>query len=146
MDDHLKQLYQTDPYLWLYQQAELLLAHDFERLDLPNLIEELEAMGKNKRRQLEHRLEVLLTHLLKFHIQRDHISSSWVYTIAEQRKSILQLLKKMPSLRADLDEAVARTYRDAVFFAAQQTSLPKSAFPVALPFSTKQVLDKDYFP
>jgi hypothetical protein len=146
MDDHLTQLYRTDFYLWLQRQAELLQARDFERLDLPNLIEEIEAMGASKRHELEHRLDLLITHLLKFKIQPDHLSRSWIKTIVEQRRRIHRLLKKTPSLHATLDESIADAYQDAVISAAVQTGLAKSAFPASMPFSSQQLLDQDYFP
>lgn len=126
MDDHLNNLYDADFYRWIHRQAELLQARDFERLDLPNLIEEIESMGHSKRDALEHRMEVLLIHLLKFQVQPDHISGSWIGSIVEQRKRIHKLLKKTPSLRRRLDDCIAETYGDAREWAAFQTDLPLS--------------------
>ncbi|MRX07110.1 DUF29 family protein [Pseudoduganella sp. FT25W] len=146
MDDHLNNLYQADFYRWLHHQAALLQARDFERLDLPNLIEEVESMGNNKKHQLEHRLEVLLMHLLKCQMQPQRITRGWIGTIVEQRKRIRKALKKMPSLRASLDASIAEAYEDAVDFAAFETGLPKSSFPAAPPYSTTQILDEDFFP
>ena len=146
MDDHLNTLYDTDFYRWVHRQAELLQARDFERLDLPNLIEEIETMGNRKRDALEHRMEVLLVHLLKYKFQKDHITGSWIGTIVEQRKRIHRLLKKTPSLRRILDDCIADTYDDARSSAAFETGLPPSGFPATVPFSTQQILDMDYFP
>lgn len=146
MDDHLNNLYDADFYRWVHHQAELLQERDFKRLDLPNLIEELESMGQSKRNALEHRMEVLLTHLLKFKMQPEHISGSWVGTVVEQRKRIHKLLKKTPSLRRRLDDCIAETYDHARERAAFQTDLPLSTFPATVPFSQEQILDTDYFP
>lgn len=129
MDEHLNNLYDADFCRWAYRQAELLLARDFERLDLPNLIEELDAMGDRKRDALEHRMEVLPIHLLKFQIQPDHISGSWIGTIVEQRKRIHRLLKKTPSLRRTLDDCILNAYDMARDLAALQTGLPPAMFP-----------------
>ncbi|MDD1475240.1 DUF29 domain-containing protein, partial [Dolichospermum sp. ST_sed4] len=38
----LKQLYETDDYLWLLKTIELLKQGRFDEVDLENLIEELE--------------------------------------------------------------------------------------------------------
>lgn len=146
MDDHLNNLYDADFYLWLHHQAELLQARDFARLDLPNLIEEIEAMGHRQRDALEHRMEVLLVHLLKFQIQPDHITGSWIGTIVEQRKRIQRLLKKTPSLRSKLDDCVVDAYDIARELASFQTGLPLSRFPASVPCSLQQILDQDYFP
>jgi hypothetical protein len=42
-------LYRTDFYAWTKKQAALLQAEEFENLDLPNLVEELEAIGNSQR-------------------------------------------------------------------------------------------------
>ncbi|WP_198017828.1 DUF29 family protein [Oscillatoria acuminata] len=38
-------LYDLDFYAWTQQQAEALKQHQWERLDLPNLLEEIAALG-----------------------------------------------------------------------------------------------------
>ncbi len=82
--EHLHQ-YDRDFFLWLDEQAELLRAKDFERLDLIHLVEEIEAMSGSLKRELGSRLEVLILHLLKCEFQPERKSSSWVGTIGEQR-------------------------------------------------------------
>ncbi len=39
-------LYETDFYAWTQQQAALLPNQQWSQLDLPNLIEEIESLGK----------------------------------------------------------------------------------------------------
>ncbi len=48
-----KSLYQEDFYRWLQETANLLKEHRFEKLDLENLIEEIETMGRSEKRELE---------------------------------------------------------------------------------------------
>jgi hypothetical protein len=146
MDDHINNLYETDFYLWIHGQVEHLQAQNFEQLDLPNLIEEIEAMGRNKQHELEHRLEQLLMHLLKYKSQPDRISGSWIGTIVEQRRRINKRLQKMPSLRPLLDDFLADAYDHARQLAALETGLPLSAFPASNPFTSQQVLDVNFFP
>lgn len=55
----------TDFYTWTTQTAQLLKERRFSELDLKNLIEEIEDLGRSEYRALGSRLEVLLTHLLK---------------------------------------------------------------------------------
>ena len=38
----------------------------WQELDYENLTEEIESVGRSEKRELGHRLEVLLTHLLKW--------------------------------------------------------------------------------
>jgi hypothetical protein len=57
--------YDTDYYQWLKETSYLLEEGKFSELDIPNLIDEIEAMGKSQKRAIESYLKVLLLHLLK---------------------------------------------------------------------------------
>jgi hypothetical protein len=146
MDDHIKTDYDTDFLVWLQSQAELLRAKRFDRLDLEHLIEELEAMAGQQKRELAHRLEILLIHLLKLKYQPARASNGWRGTISEQRRRIKRLLMEMPSLSNVIGEYLSDVYPDAVDGAAAETGLPKATFPKANPFTRQQVFDPDYLP
>jgi len=62
-------LYETDFYGWIQEQAQTLRSKNFAALDLENLLEEIEDMGKSQQHQLQSRLETLLLHLLKWQFQ-----------------------------------------------------------------------------
>ena len=146
MDDHIKTDYDTDFLVWLESQAELLRAKQFDRLDLEHLIEELESMASKERHEFKNRIVQLMMHLLKWKVQPDHISGSWLRSIREQRYSIADLMEEMPSLKPLLDNYIARNYARAVSLAADETHLPESAFPATMPFTKEQLLDPDYLP
>jgi hypothetical protein len=57
-------LYDTDFYAWIQEQVRLLKARQFVALDLENLIDEVESLGRQECHLLHHRLETLLTHLV----------------------------------------------------------------------------------
>jgi hypothetical protein len=59
-----RSLYDRDFVGWTEQVAEALRRGDWAALDVANLIEEVEALGKSDRRAIKSRLEVLLMHLL----------------------------------------------------------------------------------
>ncbi len=103
-------LYKQDFYAWTQRQAELLRAGQLGELDIENLIEEIESLGRQERQELRNRLGVLLGHLLKWHYQPEARSKSWVYTIREQRQEIQRHLKENPSLKPYLREAIAVGY------------------------------------
>ena len=73
MDDHIETDYDTDFLVWLQSQAELLRSKQFDRLDLENIIEELESMARVERREFKHHIEQLTMHLLKCKLQPDHL-------------------------------------------------------------------------
>ena len=53
-------LYDSDYYQWLNVTATLLNEGRLNDLDVPNLLDELEAMGKSQKRAIESHLKVLL--------------------------------------------------------------------------------------
>ena len=61
--------YEEDFYAWTVEQARLLRLGDLSAIDVANIAEEIESVGRSDRRALESRLTVLLTHLLKWRIQ-----------------------------------------------------------------------------
>lgn len=139
-------LYDTDFYAWTQNQAALLREAKFGQLDLTNLIEEIEEMGKSQRRELESRLVVLIAHLLKWHYQPGQRSRSWEASIQVQRSSLRRLLRDNPSLRARMREFVDSAYPDAVTVAWGETGLERSVFPQACPYANKEILEETFFP
>ena len=138
--------YERDFAQWLVRQTELLRAKDFEQLDLVNIIEEIESMGISLHRELESRLRVLLTHLLKCQYQPEHRSSSWMGSIHEQRVQILMLLETSPSLARRVEQLANKSYSHALKRATMDTGLPRDRFPPALPYTTAQLLDEEFYP
>jgi hypothetical protein len=139
-------VYERDFYAWTQEQANLLRDHEFSKLDLDNLIEELESMGRSERRQLTSRLEVLLVHLLKWVFQPERRTRSWQTTMAEQRRRIQRILRDNPSLRPELDACLRDAYEDARYTAADETSLPLTTFPERCPYPLERVLEADWLP
>jgi hypothetical protein len=138
--------YDADFYQWTQQQAALLRAGELPALDLEHLAEEIEGMGARDRRELISRLAVLLAHLLKWQYQRELRSASWQRTIDEQRRQIELVLEDSPSLKARLEEFIARAYRDSVRAAVRDTGFIDSPFPQVCPYSVEQILDTEFLP
>ena len=139
-------LYEQDIHAWTQQTAELLRQRRFQELDIEHLVEELETMGRRDRQELVSRLKILLAHLLKWQYQPAHRSSSWRGSILEQRLRIRDLLQDAPSLKPFLAKAAATAYGDGAKLASQETGLPLSQFPEALPYAMDPLLDDDWLP
>jgi len=139
-------LYETDFYGWIQQQAGVLKAGSFASLDLDNLIEEIESMGKSHQRALESRLEILLMHLLKWQYQPERRTPSWTHTIREQRRRIAGHLKKNPSLAPRIPEALEEAYDYAAPSACAETGMRAATFPAECPWSFEQIMDEDFWP
>ncbi len=148
------ELYHQDFDAWIHDQISLLKAGKMDALDTHHLIEELEDMGKNNRRELSSHLKILIAHLLKWQFQLAALSDkwesyegkSWRLTIIEQRSQIVDLLEDVPSLKRELESTVEKSYPKAVLFAVKETRLAKTTFPETCPYSIQQLLDDEFFP
>jgi hypothetical protein len=139
-------LYDNDFYAWTQHQAKLLYNQQWDQIDLPNLIEEIESLGRQERQELRNRLTVLLCHLLKWHFQPQKRSRSWLATIRIQRLEIADLLADSPSLKTYLEGALQRGYCTGREKAAGETNLPSQTFPADCPYSLTEVLDNQFYP
>jgi len=139
-------LYNTDFYGWTQHQAAALRSGNFTALDLDNLIDEVESMGKSEKRELESRLEILLMHLLKWQYQPDFRSTSWQASIIEQRYRVADHLQENPSLKAGLADTCQKAYRYAVLGAVKETGIGKIMFPLDCPWTFEQAMDADFWP
>ncbi len=139
-------LYGTDFYAWTIEQATLLRKHQWSELDLLNLIEEIESLGKQQRQELRNRLSVLIGHLLKWEYQSQRRSRSWLATIQVQRLDVSELLEENPSLQPYLEEALQKAYAKGVLLAVKETELPTGTFPVECPYSLTEILGNNFYP
>jgi Domain of unknown function DUF29 len=138
--------YEEDFYAWTVEQSRLLRSGELSAIDAANIAEEIESMGRSDRREIQNRLTVLLTHLLKWQSQPAMRSSSWSRTIREQRRQLDKLLQESPSLRPFVSEALSEVYRDAREDAAEETGLPEMEFTAQCPFTPEEVLSRAFLP
>jgi hypothetical protein len=133
-------LYEQDFYLWIQTTAQQLKEGKFDEVDLTNLIEEIESMGRSEKRELKSRLIVLLMHLLKWQYQPEKRSESWRSTISEQRICIEGLLEDSPSLKPLISEVFDDCYQKARLKAADKTGIKLNFFPKESPFTLEETL------
>ncbi|RKZ40917.1 MAG: DUF29 domain-containing protein [Gammaproteobacteria bacterium] len=138
--------YNQDFYGWINHHVALLRNGRLSEIDIENLIDELESMGKRDRRELESHFRILLAHLLKWQYQPTHRSRSWRASIIEQRLQITKQLKDSPSLKNYLSESKDEAYPDAVKISKTETGLDKSLFPTTCSYFLEDILDKEFYP
>lgn len=138
--------YERDFHAWALENAALLRQRQFMEVDVENIAEELDSMGRSERHELINRLAVLLAHLLKWRFQPERRGKSWRATIQEQRLRIHEHLAESPSLRHHLESGYLKAYRYAVLRVTQETPLEEAALPVICPFTWEQILDEGYWP
>ena len=139
-------LYEQDYYQWLTTTAQKLRQGKLAELDLANLIEEIEDMGRSERKAVRSNLRILLMHLLKYKYQPAKRTNSWLFTTVEHRKRLKELFKDSPSLKRYFSEVFDECYQDAIDLAAAETGLPLNTFPNPSPFTPQETLNSDYLP
>ncbi|WP_173867215.1 DUF29 domain-containing protein [Synechococcus sp. BDU 130192] len=110
-----KTLYDQDFYQWIEQTISDLKSGDLEALDRDNLIEEIEALGKREKRELESRLITLFEHALKRkYVPLEECHRGWDVTIRRTQKGILKILRDSPSLKHYLQEIFLDCHQEAL--------------------------------
>lgn len=150
----MSDLYDRDFYEWTQEQAAALRRFAAERanteLDLENLAEEIEDMGKRDLRGLQSELETILEHLLKLQLSpASPPRGGWEETIARCRRETELILQDSPSLRRRLGGCLSAAYRAAFKAAAlglRRDGVPGTELPEASPFTLEQALDPDWWP
>lgn len=137
--------YETDFYQWTQQQAELLRQGALSVLDVDNLIEEIESMGRRDKSSVRSYLLNVVMHLLKWQYQPQRRGTSWRLSIQNGRDQIAWQIKDSPSLRPQLVDLLIEIYPSARRNAAGQTDLPLTTFPDQCPFTVEQITG-DWWP
>jgi hypothetical protein len=139
-------LYEADFYAWTLAQSHLLQTQQWSALDIANLVEEIEALGRQQRQELRNRLGILLGHLLKWEFQPERRSKSWIATVREQRREINLLLAESPSLRPYLPEAIAAGFQAGLDLVVRETPLTYDQLSTSCSYRVEQILSSDYLP
>ena len=127
-------LYEQDFVLWTERQVQSIQNRELDVIDWDNIQEEISALGRSERHQLQNRLEVLLEHLLKrCYVNSVYDNRGWELTIKEQRKQIRRLLRDSPSLRNYFSKIFQEVWQDSL--SDVQDIYPNIDFPKDCPFS-----------
>ncbi|QLE56922.1 DUF29 domain-containing protein [Nostoc sp. TCL26-01] len=139
-------LYDQDFYMWIETTVKQLKEGRFSDVDLENLIEEIESMGRSEKRALESNLVIVLMHLLKYKYQPEKRTNSWLSTIFEHRRRLNKNLQDSPSLKKYFAENFIECYQDARQLAALETGLTIDIFPVESFWTAEECLNQEFLP
>jgi hypothetical protein len=140
-----KTLHDTDFVEWTEHTADLLRTGRLQEVDLENLAEEIEDLGKSDRAAVRSQLSRMLLHLIKQTLQPERSGSSWRASILSARREILIRLEDSPSLRRHLEDNLQRIYQGALADAMEETGVRELDLPEDCPYSLTQLLDGDPF-
>ncbi|MFW6316554.1 MAG: DUF29 domain-containing protein [Cyanobacteriota bacterium] len=142
---NLKELYERDDYLWVKKTIQMLKEKKFNELDLENLIEELEDLGREKKNKVESLLRQIIIHLLLLEYwsqEYQYNAAHWRAEITEFRFQINGILTK--TLQSYLASKIELIYQNSVKYTQRKTNL--NIFPEKCPYTLEQLLDEDWFP
>jgi hypothetical protein len=138
-----KTLYETDFVAWADEMAALIRAGRLDEVDLENVAEEIESLGKSDRRAVRSQLQRMMIHLIKQKIQPERDGTSWRTSIADAQSEIFHLTDDSPSLFRHLNESLNRVYSLAVRQALLETGLKDTELWSACPWTLDELLQGD---
>jgi len=144
-----KSLYDTEFQFWIDKTVEQLKAQDFTSLDLVNLIDEVESIGREQKRKLWTYLRAICEYLITHQYARpghDRFYPELEANILNFQFEAESILDDSPSLVEYLQERFDQTYREARELAIIQSSLTADKIPETPWFTLSQGLDEDWFP
>ncbi len=144
--NELKQLYDIDDDQWLEQTINLLKNHQFQQLDLDNLIEELEDLGREKKNAVASLLDQIIRHLLLLQYwttEAEYNAVHWQEEIYNFRTQLRRTITT--NLRKYLEDELTSIYQDALGFVKIKTT-NLVTFPTECPYSLEQLLDRSWLP
>ena len=140
-------LYERDFCLWIEEQARLLRQGILDRLDVVNLVEEIEDLGIGAKKAVKSNLVVVLLHLLKHEFQPKRRSRSWLDSIVEHRQRLRDDLEASPEPRGSSRGGIRRA-RMLMHGRARSSrqGCPSGRFPQTSPYTLAQALDPNFLP
>ncbi len=138
-------LYDTDVIAWSRQQAALLRCGRFAEIDLVNIIDEIESVGRAEERDFTERLSELLLELMKWHYQPGFRCIGWNTVISLKRKQVHLCLEETPSLRASLSDShcLQSAWDDAYVFVINELGVDAPDQPI---WTAQQILNPNFLP
>ena len=140
--------YDIDFYIWTQEQAALLrqVPHGSFALDIENLAEEIESIGRAEVSKVASLLRQVLIHLLKMAIEPDSLSRKhWVSEVVTFQADAVWAFTPGMTQRIELD----RIWKMACNGAARHLEyeeLPVPAWPTVCPLSLDDLLVSDFDP
>jgi hypothetical protein len=145
----LASLYDVDYQRWLEQTVVQLKMQDFDHLDLENLIEEIESLGRSDKQAISSYLMRLCEHLLKikyWQSERENCFRGWDLEVANFRLQIQEHLETSPSLKLFLQDNFSKQYQNGRKLFLKASSLDSQTVPEKPDFTLEQALDENWLP
>ena len=136
-------LYEKDFCAWSTEQSELIRKGNFGHIDIENIAEEIESLGKSYRRALRSQFRRLLLHMLKLRYQPEMQmdSNSWQRSVNQARGDIEDIIRYNPSLKNMISDIFTEVYERARADASFEICLDMRVFPKECPWTIDEILE-----
>ncbi len=125
---------------WLEEQIEILRQRRFEHLDVENLIEELEALGRAEKSSVKSLVYQIILHLLLIDYWKEESEYSRNHWLAEVNAFQLQLEDKLTTNLTKLaEDNLPRLYAQAKKNAVRKSRLSCCRFPDCCPYTLEDI-------
>jgi Domain of unknown function DUF29 len=149
-----RSLYETDYYAWTKEQAAALRGMAEARLnstlDLENLAEEVESLGRSDLATVRSQLRRIIEHLLKLeHSPAAEPRFGWRESAIEARDVVADVITA--TLARDAEAGLATTYQQGrrradAALRRHGEQAAATALPHACPYSFEQIVGEDWYP
>jgi hypothetical protein len=149
-----RSLYQTDYYAWTKEQAAALRALAAARadtaLDLENLAEEVESLGRSDLNTVRSQVQRIIEHLLKLeHSPSAQPRADWRHSVRQARDQVEDHMttSMRRDVAADLTKLFARGRRDAAYGLDKHGEADAATgLPPKCPYSFDRIVSQDWYP
>lgn len=133
-----------DYCLWIEEQVNNLKQKHYDRLDLPNLIEELEALGRNEKNAVKSFTYQILLHLLLLDNWYEECERNKNHWRAEIDTFQFQLSDRLTSnLKNYLEVELDYIYSKARKTAIDKSGVESDRFPEQREYSLNDIIGED---
>jgi hypothetical protein len=110
-----KSLYDQDFLKWTEETLIHLQNKDFTQLDIVNLIEEIDALGKAQQNAFKGQIRALVEHIMKrCYVDMPLEYNGWERTIRHIRPEIEDLMEMSPSLQNSYEVVLDKVYQQCL--------------------------------
>ncbi len=149
-----RSLYESDYYAWTKEQAAKLRALAAARvnstLDLENLAEEVESLGRSELNMVRSQVRRIIEHLLKLEYSPSKPPrADWRYSIVQARDEVEDHLtaSMRPDVEAELGKLFGRGRRDAALGLDKHGEREAAkALPTVCSYSLDEIVSHDWYP
>lgn len=136
-------MYETDISEWVNLQIDYIRTKQYDKLDIENLINELEHIIKHERRLIKNNFVSLIGNLLKIKYIPSSNAKSWVFSVINSREEIKEIINDSPALKEFLKLAFECSWDLARKLAISETHLTGKDLPMICPWDLNYVMNEE---